>query len=53
GGSVFREFSGRDLFNAHLTSLAALVVVVGMKQGPRSPLKSVLVDGVIVLRAFL
>ena len=52
-GAVFREFSGRDVFNAHLTSLAALVVVVGMKPGPRSTLKSVLVDGVIILRAFL
>ena len=52
-GAVFREFSGRDVFNAHLTSLVALVVVVGMKPGPRSTLKSVLVDGVIILRAFL
>ena len=49
-GAVFREFSDRDVVLSHATSLAALVLVVGLRAGPRHPIKSLFVDGVILLR---
>jgi hypothetical protein len=49
-GAFFRESSARDVMASHATSLAALTLVVVMKAGPRHPIKSLLVDGVILLR---
>jgi hypothetical protein len=51
--AVFHRFSERDLYATHFTALAALVIVVGMRAGQRTLFKSLLVDGVIVLRTFL
>lgn len=51
--AFFHQCSGRDLFASQLTALAALALVVGIKAGPRNLFNSLLVDGVIVLRAFL
>jgi hypothetical protein len=49
-GAVFRQFSDRDVVLSHATSLAALALVVGLRAGPRHPIKSLFVDGVILLR---